>query len=176
MFTEFFWSILVLKKTKLLNYILQTSETRWWSNTRSNLCLIGFGFWCGHHSRKHCWWVHMWWPSVWLLCWCGQWLSTVPCVLPCPVSWWSAGDDQVELHLSQPDNIWSGKTQYLSMEMSRSVIFWINFKVKSLYFVVSNYLNSLAKCPPKATQHVLSSFWRLSNWIFSCCNWSKSST
>ena len=128
-------------------------ETRWWANTGSNLCLTWSSFWCWHYPREHCWWVQLWWQSVRLLCWCGQRLSTVPCLLSSSVSWWSRRDDQVELHLPKPDNIWSGKTQYFGM--SRSVIFRSNFKLKTSYFVVSNYLNSLAKCPPKPQPPIL---------------------
>ena len=48
-------------------------------------------------------------PGVRLLRGRGEWLPALPRLLPGPLPWRPGGDDQVELHLPQPDHIRSGK-------------------------------------------------------------------
>ena len=80
-------------------------------------------------------------PGVRLLRGRGQWLPAVPRVLPRGLPWRSGGNDQVELHLPQRDDIRPGNPVNikvaLHMKISQSArLFICNFKSESSPVIV----------------------------------------
>ena len=127
-----------------------TSAVRWWSVE---------------------WWVMstVWWPGpgVRILCGRGQWLSAVPRVLPRGLPWRPGGDDQVELHLPQRDDIRPGNPVNikvaLHMKISQSArLFICNFKSESSPVIVQLIHQADGRTIKWAP-------WK--NVLFSVCNW-----
>ena len=88
---------------------------------------------CKHNQRKYCRRVHMWGTRLWILCRCGERLSTFSRVLSSPISWWKGGNAKMEFYLSKPNHLWPGKPLHL--------IKGLDIKFKKKYFCDNNFPN-----------------------------------
>ena len=76
---------------------------------------------CKHNQRKYCRRVHMWGTRLWILCRCGERLSTFSRVLSSPISWWKGGNAKMEFYLSKPNHLWPGKPLHLIKGLNKKI-------------------------------------------------------